>query len=202
MVAGIAGLVLAEHPADSPSDVKNAIMNSVDKPNSLKLYTAYGKATGVGTRLLSGHFTRTQGRVDAEAALTNDTTDATPQTDGNIDGARSIDLRRSDHLSWPSDANDVYEKRLVDGHRYRVTVNGPSGADFDIWVWKPGTKDIFQFPIGCFQRNGSCPALAAVSASPRADEATTFTAHKTGVYFIQVNDWYSHGSYAVKVRRV
>jgi subtilisin family serine protease len=202
MVAGIAGLVLAENPGYTAVDVKNAIMNSVDTPNSLKLLTSYGRITGVGTRSLSGHFTRTQGRVDALAALTGATTNATPQTDGNIDGARSIDLRRTDHLSWPSDANDVYERRLVDGHRYRATLNSLSGHDLDLWIWRPGTKDIFQFTAGCFSRNGRCPALAAASASPHADEAVTFTAHRTGVYFFQANGWYQGGKYALKVRKV
>jgi large repetitive protein len=202
MVAGIAGLVLSEHPGYTPVDIKNAIMNSVDEPSSLKLYTSYGRVTGVGTKLLSGRFTRTQGRVNALEALTASTNDATTETDGSIAGARTIDLRRTDRLSWPSDTNDVFKKRLVDGRRYRVTVNGPPGADFDIWVWKPGTKDIFQFTIGCFQRNGGCPALAAVSASTKADETTRFTAHKSGSYYIQVNDWYSHGRYAVKIRKI
>ena len=202
MVAGIAGLVLSENPGYTPVQLKNAIMNSVDKPNSLKLYTSYGRITGVGSKHLSGHFTRTQGRVNALAALAGSTSNATPQTDGNIDGARTIDLRRTDHVSWPSDANDVYKKRLVDGRRYRATVNTTGGHDMDLWIWKPGTKDIFQFTIGCFQRNGSCPALAAASASPHSDEAVTFTAHRTGVYFFQVNGWYSRGQYALKVRKV
>jgi subtilisin family serine protease len=201
MVAGVAGLVLAENPGYTPAQVKNAIMNSVDTPNSLKLYTSYGRVTGVGTRLLSGQFTRTQGRVNAAAALTASTADATPQTDGNIDGARSIDLRRTGRLSWPSDANDVYQRRLVDGHRYRATLNSLSGHDLDLWVWRPGTKDIFQFTAGCFQRNGRCPALAAVSASPHADEAVTFTAHRTGVYYFQANGWYAGGRYALKIRK-
>ena len=98
MVAGIAGLVLSENPADTPVQVKNAIMNSVDHPSALTLYTMWGKATGVGTSALHGHFTRTQGRVNALGALTGATTSATPTTDGNIDGARSIDTRRAGKL--------------------------------------------------------------------------------------------------------
>jgi hypothetical protein len=140
--------------------------------------------------------------VNALAALTASTSSATPQTDGNIDGARSIDVRRSDRLSWPSDANDVYKRRLVSGRTYRVTLNGPAGSDFDIWVWKPGSKEIFQFTAGCFQRGGLCPALATASATKHADEAARFKAHKTGVFFIQVNGWYSGGRYALKIRRV
>jgi subtilisin family serine protease len=201
MVAGIAGLVLAENPTYSPIDVKNAIMNSVDEPNSLKLYTSWGKVTGVGTKALSGRFTRTQGRVNALGALTGATTNATPHTDGNIDGARSIDRRREDRMSWPSDVNDVYKKRLVDGRRYRVTVDGPAGSDFDLWVWKPGTQEIFQFVSDCFQTSG-CPPLAAVSATTKSDESVAFTAHRTGTFYFQVNDWYTSGRYVLRVKKI
>ena len=202
MVAGIAGLVLSENPGFSPVDVKSAIINAVDQPNALKLLSSNGRVTGIGTKPIAGHFTRTQGRVNALAALTASTSNATPVTDGGIDGARSIDVRRSDRVSWPADVNDVYEKRLVDGRRYRVTVNGGAGADLDLFVWKPGTKDIFQFAIGCFLRHEPCPALAGASLGPHADEATTFTARRTGVFYIQVNSWYSHSRYAVKIRKV
>ena len=201
MAAGIAGLVLSENPSDTPVQVKNAVMNGVDHPSSLKLLTMWGKATGVGKSWLSGHFTRTQGRVSALGALNNDTSSATPTTDGNIDGARSIVTRRTGTVSWPSDDNDVYKRRLVKGHRYSVTLDGPRGRDFDLWIWNPGTKDIFQFTAGCFQRGGPCPAIASASTGPSADEHTTFRAHKTGVFYIQVNSWYSHGRYTLRIKK-
>jgi subtilisin family serine protease len=202
MAAGIAGLVLAQNPGDTPIQVKNAVMNSVDHPTSLKLFTMWAGKTGVGKKALTGHFTRTQGRVNADTALANDTTSATPKTDGNVDGARSIDTRRKGRVSWPSDDNDVYKKRLVKGHRYSVTLDGPRGQDFDLWVWNPGTKDIWQFSAGCFRRGGACPAFAAVSGGTSADEHTTFRAHKTGTFFIQVNSWYSHGRYSLRIKKV
>ena len=201
MAAGIAGLVLSENPGDTPIQVKNAVMNGVDHPSSLKLLTMWGKATGVGKSWLSGHFTRTQGRVSALGALTNDTTNATPKTDGNINGARSMVTRRTGTVSWPSDDNDVYKRRLVKGHRYSVTLDGPRGRDFDLWIWNPGTKDIFQFTAGCFQRGGPCPAIASASTGPSADEHTTFRAHKTGVFYFQVNSWYSHGRYTLRIKK-
>jgi subtilisin family serine protease len=202
MVAGIAGLVLAENPTYSPSQVKNAIMQSVDHPSALKLYTSWADVTGVGKQALSGRFTRTQGRVNAFKALTGSTSSATPSTDGNIDGAGTIDTRRSGRLSWPTDANDVFKRRLVKRHQYQVTVDGPRGKDFDLWIWNPGTKEIFQFTSGCFQRGGRCPSFRAASTSTTADEGVTFRAHRTGTYFIQVNGWYSGGRYTLKIRRV
>ena len=87
------------------------------------------------------------------------------------------------------------------GHRYSVTVDGSRGSDLDLWVWRPGTKDIFQFTIGCFRRGGACPALAAASASPSSDEHAVFRATKTGTYYFQVNSWYSRGRYTLRVKR-
>ena len=202
MVAGIAGLVLSQNPSDSAIQLKNAIMNSVDRPSSLKLYTAWAKETKVGKKLLSGKFTRTNGRVDAAAALSASTTNATPKTDGNIDGARPIRKRRTDAVSWPADANDVYEKRLTKGATYHIALDGPKGKDFDLWVWRPGTKEIFQFTAGCFQRIAACPALEAFSAGNTADEAVTFKASRSGVFYIQVNGWYSGGRYSLTVKKV
>jgi subtilisin family serine protease len=201
LVAGIAGLVLAEHPAYTPADVKNAIMNSVDHPASLKMLTEWAKAFGLPKTPIKGHFTRTQGRVNAVAALTAATTNATPATDGSISGARSIDAHRTGSVSWPADDNDVYAKRLVRGRRYAVTLDGPRGRDFDLWIWRPGTKDVFQFSSGCFQRGGACPALAAASASRTADERAVFKATTTGTFYIQVNSWYSHGAYGLRIKR-
>jgi hypothetical protein len=195
-------LVLSENPTDTPVQVKNAIMNSVDHPASLKLLTMWAGKIGLPKQAIDGQFTRTQGRVNAYAALTGSTSNATPTTDGNIDGARSIDIRRSGTLQWPSDDNDVFKKRLVRGRKYAVTLDGPRGRDFDLWVWRPGTKDIFQFTSGCFRRGGSCPAFAAASAGGTADERAVFRATRTGTYYIQVNDWYSRGRYTLRVKKV
>jgi serine protease len=201
-VAGVAGLVLSEHPGYSPTRVKNAIMNSVDHPKALKLYDSWGDVTRVGKQALTGHFTRTQGRVNAFAALTAPTTNATPPTDGNIDGAKLIAAKRTGSVVWPVDSNDVYKRKLVRGAKYDINLNGPKGRDFDLWVWRPGTKEIFEFTAGCFKAGGSCPAFEAVSAGKGADEEVVFKAAKTGVFYIQVNDWYSRGTYTLTVKKL
>ncbi|MDP9301639.1 MAG: S8 family serine peptidase [Actinomycetota bacterium] len=202
MVAGIAGLVRSEHPSYSAVQIKNAIMHSVNHPPSLKLYDAWGPQAGVGKKLLTGHFTRTQGRVNALRALTSSTTNATPLTDGNIDGAKLFTSPKVGHLAWPADANDVYKRKLRKGTRYQIVLNGPSGSDMDLWVWRPGTTEIFQFTSGCFVKGGACPALQAVSGGRTADEKVTFKAPKTGVFYIQVNGWYSGGRYKLTIQRV
>jgi subtilisin family serine protease len=201
LVAGIAGLVLSEHSSDTAVQVKNAIMHSVDHPTSLVLRDSWADVVKVGKKL-SGRFTRTHGRVNAFSALSASTSNATPVTDGNIDGARSIKGKRTGSVAWPADVNDVFRKRLIKGSRYHVVLNGPAGRDLDLWVWKPGTKEIFQFTAGCFQNGGACPAFEAVSAGKTADEAVTFKAPKTGVFYIQVNGWYSGGRYTLTIKKV
>jgi subtilisin family serine protease len=202
LVAGIAGLVLSEHSGYSAIQVKNAIMNSVNRPDSLKLYDSWADVVGLPKKALTGRFTRTQGRVNAFKALTAPTTIATPKTDGNIDHARRIRARRTGSVGWPADANDVFKRKLAKGAKYQVVLNGPKGRDFDLWVWRPGTKEIFQFTAGCFRRGGACPALEAVSAGRTADEAVTFKAPKSGVFYIQVNGWYSGGNYTLTVKKI
>jgi subtilisin family serine protease len=203
LVAGIAGLVLSEHSGYSAAQVKNAIMHSVNHPTSLKLFDSWADVVGVGKTALTGKFTRTNGRVNALKALSASTANATPLTDGNIDGARSIKGKRTGSVSWPADANDVFKRKLVKGTKYRVVLNGPKGRDFDLWVWRPGTKEIFQFTQKCF-RSGlvHCSALEAFSAGRTADEAATFKAPKSGRFYFQVNGWYSSGNYTLTVTKV
>ena len=202
LVAGIAGAVKHEHPAYSPLDLKNAVMNSVDHPATLKLLTSLAEITGLPKVRIQGKFTRTQGRVDAAAALSAPITNATPLTDGNIDGATFLGARVAGRVAWPSDVNDVYRKTLLMGKRYRITLDGPPGRDMDLYVWRSAAKEIHQFTAGCFRLNGPCPALKAVSANPNADERVTFRVGNTGTFFIQVQGWYSGGQYALAVRRV
>ena len=202
VVAGIAGLVKHEHPTYGPVDLKNAVMNSVDHRSRLKLVTSWARLTGLPRSSMAGRFTRTQGRVNALEALDAPTTNATPLTDGNINGAVPLGGSAEGRVIWPGDANDVFRKRLVAGNRYRIRLDGPNAKDFDLWVWSPGTKEIYQFTAGCFTRHGPCPALRAVSGSLDADEQVTFTVQKTATFYIQVQGWYSSGLYSMSVRRV
>jgi subtilisin family serine protease len=203
LVAGVAGLVLSEHPGDSPVQVKNAIMRSVNRPSSLKVFDSWAYAVGQPKRALSGKFTRTQGRINALKAIeTTDLSNATPLTDGNIDGARRIEGKRTGSVAWPADANDVFKRKLVKGAKYEIDLSGRKGHDLDLWVWKPGTKEIFEFTAACFSTGfQTCPPLEAVSATPGSNESVTFKAPTSGTYFIQVNGWYSGGSYTLSVQK-
>jgi subtilisin family serine protease len=199
-VAGVAGLVLSENPTYTVAQLKNALMRSVDKPATLKTIYIPDYVDGTA-RSKSGSFSRTAGRINANTALTADTTNATPASDGNLNGAKAMSRASvTGSVSWPADINDVRKKRLSRGHRYRVTLVVPAGEDYDLFVWKPGTKEIWQIPGG-----NNFGRLAGASVTPRngADEIVTFRARSTGTYYFHVSAWlYKSGGYKLTVKRL
>jgi subtilisin family serine protease len=197
-VAGVAGLVFGEHSTYTVAQVKNAIMNSVDKPRSLR--TMYISSFGANGVSRTGAFTRTSGRVNAAAAvMTANTANATPLTDGNVNGARAMTRARvGGSVSWPADINDVRKRRLVSGHRYRIKLTVPTGEDYDLFVWKPGTKEIWQ------ALTEGAPKLRAYSVhGGSTDEVVRFKANSTGTFFIHVSAWlFKSGKYTLSVKRL
>jgi subtilisin family serine protease len=189
-VAGIAGLVLSNTPLLSVAQLKNAIMHGVDKPSTL--HTMYVAPPIRTTK--SGAFTRTSGRVNALKALTASTANATPVTDGNVDHAASWSTNgKSGSVAWPADINDVFKRKLSQGHTYQFTLVVPKGKDYELVVWKPGTKEIWEFPkLQKFSAHGN-----------GVDEVVKFKAGKTGTYYIQVSAWlFKSGSYTLKFKRI
>jgi hypothetical protein len=99
-------------------------------------------------------------------------------------------------VAWPADINDVYNRKLSDGHRYRFTLVVPIGKDYDLLVWKPGTKEIWQF-------DSSNRLQGASAHGGSRDEVVTFTAKKTGTYYVQASAWlFKSGRYTLKVKRL
>jgi subtilisin family serine protease len=198
-VAGVAGLVLSEHDTYTVAELKNALMHSVDKPASLRTIYIPSYVDGKA-HAPSGLFSRTAGRINANDALTAGITNATLLTDGNINGAKGMSTSSvTGSVSWPADINDVRKKRLSKGHRYRVTLVVPATKDYDLFVWKPRTKEIWQIPGGNLGR------LAGASVKPfnGADEVVTFKAGSTGAFYFHVSAWlFKSGSYKLTVKRL
>jgi thermitase len=191
-VAGIAGLVAWQNPTYTPAQIRAVLLRSADRPAPLG-----SLATRLFRQRQTGRFTRTSGRANAAAAL--GAVDATPfgPTDGNIDGARWIKTSMRGSVAWPADVNDVYKRKLYAGKRYVVRLNGPSGEDYDLYLWQRGTKEIWQTNEGCPMRQ--CPRA---SVGRTADESFTFTPSKTATYYLHVSAWLrSSGWYTVAVRR-
>lgn len=195
-VAGVVGLLHSAHPTYSPAQIRNALLNSVDSPTGLGTLFAFPDAPA------TGQFTLTGGRVNAAAALTAATTSSYPTTDGNVRGAKSISSSKSGSVTWPHDVNDVYKKKLTRGRSYKVVLNGPGGDDFDLLVYSPGTKEIWQIQGGCYGFGGECK-LVAYPGQTDADESAKFTAPSTGTYYFQVAAFPSSaGSYTLKITRI
>jgi subtilisin family serine protease len=179
-VSGVAGLVLSQNPSYTPLQVKNAILNSVDHPQGL-----------------AGGFTVTSGRLNAQGALTGSTGNVTPRTDGTMADAASINFRKKGSLSFPTDINDIYKKRLRAGKRYAVLLDVPRRADYDIFVWKPGAADTWPIDYRC--GGFGCLLQERAVRGKGKDEYLEFTARKRGTYYFHVTDFTGRGSYTLVV---
>ena len=194
--AGVAGLVESEHPEFGAMQLKNAVMNSVDRPATLREMHAFESGPA------QGRFTRTSGRVNADRALNASTANATPLTDGNVKGARGIRRTKQGRVAWPADTNDVFKKRLRKGRQYKVVLDGPSNHDLDLLVWAPGTKEIWQLELGCYDpARGPCKLLKH-RRSNDGNEQTRFIAKRGGVYYIHVEAYFDRGDYTLRIRQV
>jgi subtilisin family serine protease len=183
-VAGVAGLVRSLHPTYSVLQLRNALLNSVDHPPTLE-----------------AGLTRTGGRLNAAAALAASTETLLPTSVGNIATAVRIGTAHSGSLSDPGNVNDVFRRNLRRGLRYEIALDVPPGRDFDLFVWKPGTVEIFQLDARCLT-GGRCRTLAGLSGlGTGKDEVVELKATKAGPYYIQVAAYFSSGSYRLTVRR-
>jgi subtilisin family serine protease len=198
-VAGVAGLVKSQNPSYTDAELKNAIMNTADHPLALDTLPVLGKVR-------AGAFTRTgDGRVNALAALTGPTANATVLTDGNIDGARGMRSIKRGSVSWPDDVNDVF-KRFMKKGTYRVLLDGPKGKDFDLYVWKRGTTEIWQYELACdpfVGPPGQCKLMKARAGTTADEEIKKLKIKVKGVYFFHVSAFlFSQGKYRLSIERL
>lgn len=195
-VAGLAGLVKSLHPDYTATQVANAIMNSVDRSPSLQNFFGIPDVNGV-----TGDLTATAGRVNAASALTASSADLYPTSDGSVPGAKALRSSVTARVSWPEDINDIYKKRLAKGSVYKVILDTAGASDLDLQIYKPGTKDIWQFDGSCFT-GGTCQVLY-YEPTASGDVALKFRARKDGMHYFHVNAWLLEtGSYTLKVVKV
>jgi subtilisin family serine protease len=184
-VSGIAGLVKSLHPTYSVIQLRNAVLNGVDHP----------------TAMADGG-TATSGRANAALALGASTATRVAVSSGNIATAGTIRGAVSGRLRYPTNINDVYAARLRRGARYGAVLRVPVGKDYDLYVWKPGTHQIWQFEPGCDGFNGCRWLLVSSTRGKSKDEGISFRARKGGTYYLQVTSWYSSGRYRLAVGRL
>jgi hypothetical protein len=143
-------------------------------------------------RGVMGRFTRAHGRLDALAALEASSVWNETPNDGEIEGAKGISRRKRGRVRQPNDVNDIYRKKLRKGRTYVIRLNVPKGRDFDLYLWKQGTEELWQ--------RGQLSRSSARDGSK--NEVVRIRPGGTGVFYIQVMAWYgSTGRYTLRVRR-
>jgi subtilisin family serine protease len=166
-------------------DILTTVLNAVDHPAGL-----------------AGGWTATSGRVNAATALAASPATTVPLSRGNIAGAARISGIAGGRLSYPSNVNDVFKVRLRRGLDYGVVLEVPARQDFDLFVWKPGTVQIWQVEPGC-DWVGPCLWLQAAGTLGKGKpEGLAFRARKSGTYYLQVSSWFSSGRYRLLVGRL
>ena len=121
VVAGVAGLALSAHPALTPTNLREHLR---------------GTATDLGLEATA----QGAGRVDAAAAVATD-----PYPDENADGTddagqcgdETVRARADGSLSggwWGESDRYMYTPRTADPCSATITLEGPAGGDFDLYL--------------------------------------------------------------------
>jgi subtilase family protein len=97
-------------------------------------------------------------------------------------------------IDFWDDQIDVYRIYLRKGHRVRLTLNGPEGANSNLLLWRPGTKRVGDL------RNQHL--RAAQSIGPGASHKLAHRATATGWYYVQAKlATRGFGPYDLTIRR-
>jgi subtilisin family serine protease len=192
--AGVAGLLLSKDGSRSALTLKNIIMATADTSDSLGNPLPLNQSMNTWLFLTerTGKFTRTSARVNANDAVdfVGTPPNGSANHDGDIPGAKGLKARTSRTLGWPADVNDVFKKKLLKGKTYRFTLVVPSRRNFDLFLLKPDTKEIWQ----------PRKALRLGLKGPGGDESFTFKPGATKRFFIHVSWWFGgNGKYTLKV---
>jgi hypothetical protein len=89
-------------------------------------------------------------------------------------GRRTIDAT----LTRFDDPTDVYEVHIRPGERVSVTLDGPTGTDTNLVLWKPGTESVVSLPPRGL--------VADVADHPGAKQRLRYRVTAGGWYYLQV----------------
>jgi putative cell wall-binding protein len=104
-------------------------------------YIVVRTVSGKGTYALAWSTCAMPGSADDDIAGT-----ALPSRDGALSGA----------LSWPTDTYDVFSIDMAQGERIEATLHGPSGSDFDVLLYRPGSESVYSdLPVDGSSGSGS-----------------------------------------------
>jgi subtilisin family serine protease len=143
------------------------------------------------------------GLLDVEGAVRtmSDSPPAADRYEVNDDASLAVSLwgRKGQRIRatvdfW-EDRVDAYKVKLRPGQRFAARLKGPSGANSNLFLWKPGTTR-----IGA--RSADRQLLAAQSKSPGSVERIRLTVRERGWYYLVVKvSSPGAGSYALRYRK-
>jgi subtilisin family serine protease len=179
--AGAAALLWALRPGLAPNQVATLLERSAQDMT---------QATGCkACPALRDRFTG-WGRLDLSAAVEAAATGEFPKPDRNEANddagghAWTLKWRRGTltaTVDFWDDQSDVYRIKLGQGRRFTATLRGPSGADLDLLLWKPGTRSV----EGLARKKRQ---VAAQSLGPGSRKRIAqYRVRKAGDYYLEVH---------------
>ena len=178
-VAAAAALLLSVRPFLQPDQVAHLLERSAVDVNA---------TTGCRRCPFQRDSYTGWGRLDVAKALGGLDGPLPPadQFESNDDaGALATPMRRTRAdfratVDFWDDPVDVYKTYLARNQRLVVRLDGPSGSDTNLILWKPGTRQVEGFSLS------SLRLRAAQSARPGSRERLNYRAPTPGWYYVQV----------------
>ncbi|MBT2756927.1 S8 family serine peptidase [Mesobacillus foraminis] len=109
--------------------------------------------------------------------------------ENSIPGAPMKNLTQTGTLDSSNDRDDVFAISLNEGEGVSLSLSGINGTDFDLYVYDEEAADV----------KGSVGLVAKSEKPGTSAEKITFTAPKTGFYFINAYSYKGKGSYKLQV---
>ncbi|MBY6037162.1 S8 family serine peptidase [Fictibacillus nanhaiensis] len=163
-VSGIAALVKSVNPTYTPAQIKDAIMRTTTKLSSL---------TGKNV---------TGGLVNAGKAVNF-------EADSDIPGIVWKGDSISTTLDASKDKNDVYSIKLLKGEKFKTTLKGDAGTDFDLYLYNGTATNV----------HSSNGIVASSESANSSNETFTFIAPTTGTYYLNAYAYKGAGNYTLSV---
>jgi subtilisin family serine protease len=111
------------------------------------------------------------------------------EADSEIPGIPWKGTTISSTLDAVKDKNDVYSIKLLKGEKLKVTLTGDAGTDFDLYLYNDTATTV----------NSSTGIAAHSETAKTSNESFTFTAPKTGTYYLNAYAYSGAGKYTLSV---
>jgi len=178
MVAGLAALVLSRNPEYTAEQVMQVIETKLrdDKgPAGWDPSFGEGRITGI--------------------SLANEVSVGNNRLDGGYwapSPPPSSATTFGESLDSGGDRNDIFSVYVTAGQRIKVGMTAPSGTDFDLYLYPPGTTDAALLPGG----SGSAVASSTGGTYPK-ELSYMPSAGAGGTYYLRVNATSGRGNYVI-----